>query len=106
MNDPEQLCRPSAARADRALVHPLLTALTQAGIPIRGGDLDQLQNAAQLGPEFVHAFTRWIRDAQAAATAAAVPAAPPRAVRAVAPAPVAELPFAARPHLGRERRAS
>lgn len=84
----------------------MLTALNQAGIPIRGGDLEQLRLAAGLGPDFAQAFTRWIREAQAAGAAAAVPVAPSRPVRAVAPAQVAELPVPARPRLGQERHAS
>ncbi|WP_280697020.1 hypothetical protein [Kitasatospora sp. GP82] len=106
MNDPEQACRPSSSRTDWALVHPLLTALSQAGVPIRSGDLDQLQHAAHLGPDFVHAFTRWIREAQTATAAAVIPTAPPLPARPAAPSPSAELHVLARPHRGRERQAS
>ncbi|GAA2266322.1 MULTISPECIES: hypothetical protein [Kitasatospora] len=106
MTDPEHPCRPSATRADWALVHPMLTVLNQAGIPIRSGDLDQLKLAAGLGPEFAQAFTRWIREAHATAAAAPVPAAPARPVHAVVPSPVAELPVPARPRRAQERHAS
>ncbi|WP_371502404.1 hypothetical protein OG871_35295 [Kitasatospora sp. NBC_00374] len=67
MTEPAHPGRLPAARTDWALVHPLLAALTRAGIPVGPGDLDQLQNAAALGPEFVHALARWIHEAHTAA---------------------------------------
>ncbi|WP_371483945.1 hypothetical protein [Kitasatospora sp. NBC_00315] len=67
MTTPAHPGRLPAARVDRALVHPLLTALSAAGVPVRPGDLDQLQQAAALGPDFVHALARWIHTAHLAA---------------------------------------
>ncbi|MCX4744212.1 hypothetical protein OG455_01560 [Kitasatospora sp. NBC_01287] len=68
MNDPEHPGPLPVTRDHWLLVHPLLAALSEAGVPLRYGDLDQLQNAAHLGPDFVHALARWLRAAHAPPT--------------------------------------
>ncbi|GAA2153225.1 hypothetical protein GCM10009760_50700 [Kitasatospora kazusensis] len=92
MIDPANPSRLPATRTHWALVHPLLAALSEAGVPMRAGDLDQLQQAAALGPEFVHAVARWIHAAHA--TGGPVPAAAPGTV---APAPAPPGPVTAAP---------
>ncbi|WP_354643692.1 hypothetical protein [Kitasatospora camelliae] len=81
MTDPAHTGRPSAARTPWPLAHPLLGALSRAGVPMAPGDVDQVGRASALGPEFVHALARWIRAAHAgappAATSPPTPAAAP-----------------------------
>ncbi|MBB4921597.1 hypothetical protein [Kitasatospora kifunensis] len=67
MNDSEHTGRLPATRTTWALLHPLLTAISQAGVPFREGDLERLHDAAVLGPDFVQALTRWIIAAHRAA---------------------------------------
>ncbi|MEV7778340.1 hypothetical protein [Kitasatospora sp. NPDC088351] len=63
MTDPAHTGHPPAARTNWALVHPVLAALTQAGVPLGRGDLQQLHHVAALGPGFVHTLARWLRSA-------------------------------------------
>ncbi|MER5863140.1 hypothetical protein [Kitasatospora sp. NPDC002040] len=79
MTDPAHTGSLPAPRTDWTLVHPLLHALAEAGIPLRAGDLEQLQNAAAIGPDFVHALARWIREAHAVPARHTEPALPPAA---------------------------
>ncbi|MFJ1705862.1 hypothetical protein [Kitasatospora sp. NPDC088346] len=67
MTEPAHPGRLPATGTDWVLVHPLLAALTRAGVPVGPGDLDQLRSAAALGPEFVQALARWIHRAHGAA---------------------------------------
>ncbi|WP_327070406.1 hypothetical protein [Kitasatospora sp. NBC_01302] len=67
MNDCEHTGRLPATRTTWALLHPLLTAISQAGVPFGAGDLERLHDAAALGPDFVQALTRWIIAAHRAA---------------------------------------
>ncbi|WP_157845539.1 hypothetical protein [Kitasatospora phosalacinea] len=70
-------------RLQWTMLQPLLAALSEAGVPLRPGDLDQLQHAAAIGPEFAHALARWIRAAHAAAGSDRLPV----GVRTLAPRP-------------------
>ncbi|MFE0464351.1 hypothetical protein ACFW1A_34360 [Kitasatospora sp. NPDC058965] len=92
MTDPEHPSTLPALRTQWTLVQPLLAALSQAGIALRPGDLDQLYRAAALGPDFAQALARWIR------TAHAQPAPPARTTPVSGlPAPVPTLRIAPAP---------
>ncbi|BAJ26485.1 MULTISPECIES: hypothetical protein [Kitasatospora] len=81
MTEPAHTSPLPVVRPQWTLLQPLLASLSAAGVPLRPGDLDQLQHAAAIGPEFAHALARWIRDAHTAG-----PAQPPAAaVRSLAP---------------------
>ncbi|MFJ8041073.1 hypothetical protein ACIRBX_11270 [Kitasatospora sp. NPDC096147] len=77
------------------MVQPLLAALTEAGVPLRTGDLEQLRQAAVIGPDFARTLARWIRDAHAGAPSTPLPTAP--VLRSIAPRP--ERPALERPAL-------
>ncbi|MFK0193819.1 hypothetical protein [Kitasatospora sp. NPDC090308] len=83
MTEPAHTSPLPAVRLQWTLLQPLLAALSEAGVPLRPGDLDQLQHAAAIGPEFAHALARWIRAAHTAAATAPLPA----GVRTLAPRP-------------------
>ncbi|WP_282204698.1 hypothetical protein [Kitasatospora fiedleri] len=83
MTEPAHTSPLPAVRLQWTLLQPLLAALSEAGVPLRPGDLDQLQHAAAIGPEFAHALARWLR----AAHTAAAPAPLPTGVRTLAPRP-------------------
>ncbi|RKE17420.1 hypothetical protein [Streptomyces sp. TLI_171] len=85
MTEPAHTSPPPVVRLQWTLLQPLLAALSEAGVPLRPGDLDQLQHAAAIGPEFAHALARWIRAAHTAS--APSPAWPAPAVRSLAPRP-------------------
>ncbi|MEU3497865.1 hypothetical protein [Kitasatospora cineracea] len=84
MTEPAHTSPLPVVRLQWGLVQPLLAVLSEARVPLRPGDLEQLQHAATIGPEFAHALARWIRDAH---TAAEAPVRRPADVRALAPRP-------------------
>ncbi|MFE1316272.1 hypothetical protein [Kitasatospora phosalacinea] len=101
MTEPAHTSPLPVVRLQWTLLQPLLAALSEAGVPLRPGDLDQLQHAAAIGPEFAHALARWIRAAHTAG-----PARPPAAVRTLAPRPERPALGAPAPAAVRDRHAS
>ncbi|GLW72791.1 hypothetical protein Kpho02_50900 [Kitasatospora phosalacinea] len=101
MTEPAHTSPLPVVRLQWTLLQPLLAALSEAGVPLRPGDLDQLQHAAAIGPEFAHALARWIRAAHTAG-----PARPPAAVRTLAPRPERPALGGPAPAVVRDRHAS
>ncbi|MFJ1756126.1 hypothetical protein [Kitasatospora sp. NPDC088134] len=94
MTEPAHTSPLPVVRFQWTLLQPLLAALSETGVPLRPGDLDQLQRAAAIGPDFAHALARWIRTAHASAApppstwpTPAAPAHPGRPERPALPAP-------------------
>ncbi|MFJ5228641.1 hypothetical protein ACIQBJ_01965 [Kitasatospora sp. NPDC088391] len=70
MTEPAHTSPLPVVRFQWTLLQPLLAALSEAGVPLGPGDLDRLQHAAALGPDFAQALARWIRTAHHASAAA------------------------------------
>ncbi|GAA2087225.1 hypothetical protein GCM10009759_08460 [Kitasatospora saccharophila] len=102
MTEPAHTSPLPVVRLQWTQLQPLLAALSEAGVPLRPGDLDQLQHAAAIGPEFAHALARWIR----AAHSTAEPARAPAGIRTLAPRPERPALGAPAPAAAQDRHAS